>query len=483
MLRPWRPIRLMAAVRPTRKTDLAPFFEPRSVAVIGSLAEVVGLGQVAIRNMLQFGYSGSIYPVNPSYSEVLGLKVYASIDDVAEAVDVAIVITPPATVPGIVEQCAHKGVRAAVVVTENFAEAGNDGAELQQRLVDVGRRTGIRVMGPNTVGLVNTANGFTTVPYFIAYERIRSGGVAYCSQSGFVGPAAQPLEDRAYPVSKMCDIGNKCDVNEVDLLDYLARDPETKVVAMHLEDVKDGRAFMEAARKLVAHKPLLIFKAGRSEDGARASASHTGSLAGSDPIFDAALRQVGAIRVNSWQEYWDLPRLFATQPLPGGNRVAIITLTGGAGVVAVDAAVDAGLALSILSGTTAERLGKLSSRLVRNPVDLGPILSVSEDPFSVHEEAIAMVLDDANVDCAVIAIYAGFEGMFPPVLEMFGRLKRHVTKPVAVWVYGMKLSMMEEMSRQLEAQGLATYLDLETAVKALGAAAHYSGLRSALESA
>jgi len=163
---------------------------------------------------------------------------------------------------------------------------------------------------------------------------------------------------------------------------------------------------------------------------------------------------------------------------PGGNGVAIITLTGSAGVVAVDV----GLALSIFSGTTAERLGKLSSGLVRNPVDLGPILSVSEDPFPVHEEAIALVLDDASVDCALIAVYAGFEGMLPPVLEMFGRLKRQVTKPVAVWVYGMKLPVMEEMSRQLEARGLATYLDLETAVKSLGAAAYYSGLRSAIES-
>jgi acetyltransferase len=335
-------------------------------------------------------------------------------------------------------------------------------------------------MGPNTIGLVNAANGFTTMPYIVSYERIRRGGIAYCSQSGFVGIAAQPLEDRAYPISKMCDIGNKCDVNEVDLLEYFAEDPETEVVAMHLEDVKDGRRFMAATRRLTARKPLLIFKAGRSEEGARASASHTGSLAGSEPVFAAALRQTGAIRMNSWQDYWEIPRVFASQPLPGGNRAAVITLTGGAGVVAVDAAVDAGLVLSRLSASTTDRLERISPRSVGNPIDLGPILSVSDDPFSVHEEAIAVVLEDANVDLAFVAAYAGFEGMIPPVVEMFSRLKRRTTKTLAVWIYGMKLPVIEEMSRQLEAQGLATYVDPETAVRALGAAAEYSGLRSAL---
>jgi acetyltransferase len=278
----------------------------------------------------------------------------------------------------------------------------------------------------------------------------------------------------------MCDFGNKCDVNEVDILNYLADDRETKVVAMHLEDVKDGRSFMDAARKLAACKPLLILKPGRSEAGARASASHTGSLAVSDQIYDNALKQVGAIRVNTWQEYWDIPKAFAYQPLPKGNRLAIISHSGGAGVVAADEAVKAGLAIAGFSDVTVDRLARLSPRLARNPTDLGPILSTLDNPFPVQEELIGTVLDDPNVDCVTIALYAGVMAPIPFTLEIFDCLTQHVSKPVTIWVYGPKLSIKDEMSRQLEERGLPTYIDLETAVSALGTLVSYSRFKLGL---
>jgi len=460
------------------RSDLKSFFEPKSVAVFGSLREGVGLGYGVIRNMLQFGYSGKIYPVSPSYSgEVLGFRVYSAVNDVAEPIDAAIVITPPPTVPGIIEQCARKGVKAAVIVSENFAEAGAEGAKFQQQLVDIVRRTGIRIIGPNTVGLFNAANGFITNPYLIVQKKIRKGGIAYCSQSGYVGTAAQPLEDRAVPVSKMCDIGNKCDVDEADLLNYLADDPETKVVAMHIENAKDGRRFMDAAHRVVARKPLLILRPGRSEEAARAVASHTASLVGNEQVYDSAIKQVGAIRLDTWLEYWEVPRIFAYQPLPEGNRIAILTLTGGVAVVGVDVAVSAGLALASFSPITAEKLKRIYPRLSSNPVDLGPILSVSDNPFAVEEEVIALALNDANVDCAAISVYAGFDDIVAPIVEMFDHLKGRITKPVAIWIYGMKLSAMDEMSRQLEMRGLPTYFYLETAVKALSIAAQYSKIK------
>ena len=460
------------------RSDLTPFFEPASVAVYGSLKEGLGLGYGVIRNMLQFGYSGKIYPVSPSYSgEVLGFRVYSAVNDVAEPIDAAIVITPPPTVPGIIEQCARKGVKAAVIVSENFAEAGAEGAKFQQQLVDIVRRTGIRIIGPNTVGLFNAANGFITNPYLIVQKKIRRGGIAYCSQSGYVGTAAQPLEDRAVPVSKMCDIGNKCDVDEADLLNYLADDPETKVVAMHIENAKDGRRFMDAARRVVARKPLLVLRPGRSEEAARAVASHTASLAGNEQVYDSAIKQVGAIRLDTWLEYWEVPRIFAYQPLPEGNRIAILTLTGGVAVVGVDIAVSAGLAIARFSPATADKLKRIYPRLSSNPVDLGPILSVSDNPFAVEEEVIALALNDANVDCAAISVYAGFDDIVAPIVEMFDNLKGRITQPIAIWIYGMKLSAMDEMSRQLEMRGLPTYFYLETAVKALGIAAQYSKIK------
>jgi len=461
-------------------SDLWPFFEPHSVAVLGSLRDGMGLGYVLIKNMLDFGYTGRLYPVNPSYNEVLGMKVYRDVSGIAESLDLAVVMTPPHTVPTIIEQCAQKGVRAAVIVSENFADAGGEGAKLQQQLVDITEHSVIRIMGPNTVGVFNACNGFTTIPYPFGYDRVRKGGIAYCSQTGVVLPECQPLEDRAYPISKMCDVGNKCDVNEVDLLKYLTDDPETKVVAIHLEDVKDGRSFMNAARRLTARKPLLIFKSARSEAGARASASHTGSLAVNDRIYDDAIRQTGAIRVNTWREFWDIPKVFAYHPLPLSNRIAIITHSGGAGVVATDIAMESGLAIAKYTDATLARLADLSPRLARNPIDLGPPLSLTDDPMSLQEKVITMVLDDVNVDCANIVLYIGTMAPISYITEMFERLLKRVSKPVTVWFYGTKLSLIEEAARQLERLGVPTYTDQETAVKALGALVRYSKFKSGL---
>jgi len=460
------------------RSDLTPFFEPASVAVFGSLKEGLGLGYGVIKSMRHFGYSGRIYPIYPSGGEVMGMKAFSRISEVTEPIEAAIVITPPPTVPGIVEQCARKGVKAVIVVSENFAEAGGDGVKYQQQLVDIVRRTGIRIIGPNTIGVFNPANGFITNPYLIIHEKIRKEGIAYCSQTGYVGLAVKPMEELAYPVSKMCDIGNKCDVDESDVLNYLADDPETKVVAMHIENVKDGRRFMDAARKVVARKPLLILKAGKSEAGAEAMTSHTASLAGNEQVYDAVIKQVGALRLSSWEEYWEVPRVFACQPVPRGNRIAIITGAGGLGVVVVDVAVESGLTMANFSDVTVKRLKKLSPRLGGNPVDLGPVLSVAEDPFLVQREIIEAVLEDENVDCAAVSVYVGFDALIPHIIQMFDGLKRHKSKPMTIWIYGMKLHVLDEMLRQLEMRSLPTYLDFELAVKALGFAARYSRVKS-----
>ncbi len=458
--------------------DLKAFFEPDSIAVFGSLKDGMGLGYGAIRNMLEFGFKGRIYPVNPNYTEVLGLKAYAAVGEVSESIDLAVVITPAPTVPEIIDQCAQKGVKAAIIVSEHFAESGDSGARLQQQLVDIARRSNIRIMGPNTIGTLNTVNGLVTTPYLLGYSRIQKGGIAYCSQSGIVAAQCQPLEDKAYPISKMCDLANKCDVNEVDILNYLADDPETEVVAMHMEDVRDGQGFMEAARRLTARKPLLIFRPARSEAGARASASHTGSLAGKDEVYDSAIKQVGAIRVNTWQKFWETPRIFNPQRTIEGNRIAIIAYSGGAGVVAVDAAEEAGLALAGFTPVTSDRLRRIGSRAARNPVDLGPVLSAASDTVSVQDEAITAILEDENVDCASIALYVGVLAPEQYIVELLERLTQSISKPVTIWLYGTQLSMLEETSRLLEARGLPTFTELETAVKALGMLAEYSRFRS-----
>ncbi len=455
-------------------SDFIPFFDPRGVAVVGSLREPRGEALTVVQNMLRFGFTGRIYPINPSRGEVLGLRVHSTLDDMAEPVDLAMLITPPNAVAGLVEQCAAKGVKAVIVGTEGFAERGEDGGSLQRKLVDLARTRGVRLLGPNTVGLVNTSNGLVTVPYAIGYNKIMRGGITYASQSGFVGAQGQPLEDRGYPISKMCDFGNKCDLNEADLLAYLLHDRETRVIVLHLESVTEGQRFKQALKEAVAAKPVLIFKTGRTVEGATASSSHTGSLAGASQIFDALYRQTGVIRLNTWQEYWELPKLLALQPLPKGDRLGIVTATGGVGVAVVDAAVEHGLALAPLSSQTKARLASLGIHVNRNPVDIGPSLVVNEDPLKLTEDAIDTVLGDANVDCVHIVLPAGVERWASATVKMFDRLRPGIDKPLSVFVYGTSVSTSDDVVRRLDAMGVPAYLEMDTAVKALAAAAQYA---------
>jgi len=457
---------------------ISAFFEPRSVAVVGSLKEGWGGAYGVMKNMRHFGWTGAIYPINPTYSEVMGIRAYTTVDEVTDPIDLAVVITPPATVPGIIEQCARKGVKAVIIASEGFAEAGEAGAKLQQQAVHIASRSGMRLIGPNTIGVANTRNGLVTNPYAIGYQRFQKGNIAYVSQSGVFGVQARPLEKMADPISKMCDLGNKCDVDEVDMLDYLGDDPETEVVAIHMEDVKDGRRFIDIARKVVARKPVLVLKPGRTAPGARAAASHTGSLTGDEQVYENVFKQVGAIQVSTVQEFWELPKVFALQPLPEGNRIAIITTAGGVGVMATDVAVDCGLSMARLSKATVERLGRSFPRPPGNPIDFGPAAVLATDPTALREETISAVLDDPNVDCAIVILYAGLAYSVQATANIFERLGKRISKPVTIWFYGPDASLMEELSRQLESVGFPTYSELETAVKALGIAAEYSRVKA-----
>jgi len=460
------------------KNDISAFFDPKAVAVFGSLKDTGGPGYGTIKNMLDLGFGGKLYPISPSQGEVLGLLAYPTLDEVPGPVDLAMVIIPPAAVPGIVDQCAQKGVKAVVIGSEGFAEASEDGAVLQQQIVDIARRSGLRIIGPNTIGVLNSSNGLATVPYPISCNKFLKGGIAYCGHSGLISAHSHPIGPHAYPLSKLCDFGNKCDVNEVDLLNYLSDDPETKVIVMHLEDVRDGRNFVATARKAVATKPVLIFKPGRSEAGARAATSHTGSLAGDDKVYDAAFKQAGILRLSNWLEFWEVPRVFASQPSPQGNRIAIIGLSGGGGVVAADAAVDAGLAIATFTDATIRKLTKLSPRLASNPVDFGPPATVAEDPLAFSEEAISLVLADEAVDCAAIVMHSGLGGAMARIIEMLCRMNESTPKPITVWLDGPLPSATEDLYCQLASRGVATYLDLETSIKALGIAVAYSRIKS-----
>ncbi len=452
-------------------SEFAAFFHPRGVAVAGSLRDPDGEALTVVRNLQRFGFRGGIYPINPSQKESSGLNVYPALSEVPGNVDLAMLITPPGAVAGLVEQCAERGIRAVIVGTEGFAERGKDGGALQRQIVGLARSRGVRLLGPNTVGLVNTSNGLITMPYSFDYSRIRKGALAFASQSGFAAAQGQPLEDRGYPISKMCDFGNKCDLDEADLLDYLRHDPETRVIALHLESVSEGPRLRQALRATASAKPVLVFKTGRTPEGARASSSHTGSLATPGRAFDALLKQTGAIPVGSWHDYWEVPRLLASQPVAKGNRIGVVTATGGVGVAAVDVAVESGLAIPRLSARSVERLISLGVHLNRNPVDIGPSMVTTEDPLKLTQGAVEAVLADPGVDLALVVLPAGVEHWASATVGMFERLKPRIEKPLAVFIYGTRVATTEEVARRLNGIDVPAYLDMDTAVRALAAAA------------
>jgi acetyltransferase len=290
--------------RNQEKTVCHFFFEPQSVAVIGSLKEGYFGGYVVIKTLLNAEFGGKIYPVNPSYQEVLGLKVYPSIKEIPEKIDLAIIIINRRSVPDVMRECARKGIKAVIVVADGFAERDEEGAKLQNEIVEIAREAGIRIIGPNTAGIVNSANGFIPDPYEPGYKKVKPGAVAICAQTGMINPQAFPYGDLHYGVSKICDYGNKCDVDECDLLEYLESDPATKVIAMYLESIRDGQRFLKISRRVAQKKPVLILKSGRTKEGAKVSASHTGSLAVDDRIFSAACKQAGTIHLEKFREFF-----------------------------------------------------------------------------------------------------------------------------------------------------------------------------------
>jgi acyl-CoA synthetase (NDP forming) len=464
---------------PAKDHNLSSFLEPRGVAVIGSMREPMGEGLTLIRNMLDFGFSGKLYPISRSNTQVLGMKAYSTVNDVSDPIDLACVITPPPTVIPIIKQCGEKRIKAVIVSTEGYAEVGSEGAAQQRQLVETAHRYGIRILGPNTLGVFNSANSLITDPYPIIRNKPLPGGIGYASQTGLLTFGVHPLKDHGYPINKIVDFGNKSDINELDLLPYLADDPSTNVICMHLEDIRDGQGFLDVASKAAAQKPVLLYKPGRSEAGAKAASSHTGSLAGDDQVYDSAFKQAGVVRLRTWQEFWEIPKTLSMQPLPKGNRIAIVTATGGGGVISMDAAAEAGLTAATFSANTVSELNRLSPRLTKNPIDVGPLMSIRQSPFGIYEDVVPVVLRDPQVDCATFICHVS-----PPIVTVFARLAPEISKigkPVTVFAYGIDLAEMRESARQLEARGLPVYLDLETAVKALGIAAAYSRVRARLQ--
>jgi len=467
-------IELLFMTLEVENSPIGRFFNPRSIAVIGSFREGYFGGSVIVRSLLKAGYEGAIFPVNPGYQESHGIKVFPSLRDIPGKADVAVVMINARSVLPMLKECADQGIRSVVVVSDGFAERDEEGARLQAEMVSLARSLDLRIIGPNTAGVVNTANGFNPCPYEAGYYKLGQGVTAVCAQTGMINPQAFPYPDMRFGVSKICDFGNKCDVDECDMLEYLAEDGKTEVISMYLESIRNGPRFLNLARRVATRKPVLVLKAGRTAEGAKASESHTGSLAVDDRIFDAACFQSGILRLERFRDIFDMPKIFAARALPPGNRVGILTVTGGVAVMAIDECAKQGLCVAKLGGRQAQALEELFVGLGKNPVDVGPMMAAVPKAFDLYPRILSTILGDENVDSLFTVLWATPAGhVISRYVETYEGLRARFKKPVVTWIYGPDAGAIAELSRRLEDSGFPVFDTPEKCIRALGLAYRY----------
>ena len=387
------------------KKDLKALFEPKVIAVVGASRRPEAVGYAVMKNLAAGGYQGKIFPVNPKADEILGVKCVPSAVMLPESVDLAIFIIPGAAVPAELETCAQKGAKAAIVISAGFREIGGEGARLEHEIKRIADQYGMALLGPNCLGLINNDSKFSMNASFSG-SIPHSGNIAFVSQSGALATA---LLDYAsgenIGLSKLISLGNKVDVSEIEILRYLKDDPNTDVIMMYLEDIGKGQEFIALAREITGDlakpKPILAIKSGRTAQGAKAASSHTGSLVGSDEVYDAVFAQSGVMRMGSAQEMFNLAIVFANQPLMKGNRVAIVTNAGGPGIMATDACVRSGLQMAELSPATIARLKEKlpPTASFSNPVDV-----IGDAQHDRYEHALRCVIADPNVDGVIVLL-------------------------------------------------------------------------------
>ncbi len=460
--------------RQAEVASIARLMSPRSIAVIGASRHRGSIGYELFRNLLTFGFEGPVYPVNPSASSVAGVRAYPSLLDVPDAVDLAVIVVPAAAVPGAVRDCAAKQVHGMVIISAGFAEVGADGKAVERELVATARRNGMRVIGPNCLGIVSTAPGVQMNATFAPDPPV-AGNVAFLSQSGGLGiELMSQAGTLGVGISDFVSVGNKADVSGNDLLQYWADDPHTDVILMYLESFGNPRKFARLARRIARTKPIVAVKSGRSAAGSRAASSHTAALATPDVAVDALFHQAGVIRVDTLDELLATAMVLAHQPVPAGRRVAIVSNTGGPGILAADACAGAGLEVPELSASTQDALRALVARdaTVRNPIDL--VAGATADQF---EHALRAALLDDSID-ALLAIFV------PPLVTRSEDVARAIAsaaetagpKPVVACFLG-RAGVPAELRGDGQRRTIPSFAFPEAAAHALGRVADLADWR------
>lgn len=405
------------------KANIKKFMEPRSVALIG-VSSKVGKGALnVLENLVQIGFKGKIYPVNPNVQKLLGQKVFPDVTAISEDIDLAVVMTPRHIVPKVVERCSKKGIASVLIITQGFIEADEEGRALQSRIDQIVRETGVRVLGPNSIGVVNHFIPFSTS--FIPTKKEESS-IAFISQSGgFLEGFSQ------FKIGKGIDLGNTCDIDFADALTYFEDDPQIQIIGLYVESIKNGKKFLEAAKRVARKKLILVLKAGKSEAGAKMAQSHSGSLAGEDFIYDAVFKQAGLIRIRSVEEFGDISKAFLTLPPVKGTRIGIVTPTGAGGIVALDNFQEYGFKLATFSEDLVEKIKTLFLpwQKVTNPLDIMSA-AMAYGYKKVFTKALEALFQDDQVD-AIFCVLG--EPTLKTVMEV---AHRYQTKPVVSWVIG-----------------------------------------------
>jgi acetyltransferase len=459
--------RLRKKLRQQRNQPLDVFFSPKTVAVIGATEKPGTVGRTVLWNLVTSPFGGTVYPVNPNRPSVLGVKAYRSILDIPEPVDLAVIVTPPPSIPGIIKDCGENGVQGAIVISAGFKEIGPAGAILEQQLLAAARAAEIRVIGPNCLGVIAPLSGMNAT---FATNMARPGSVGFISQSGALCTAVLDWSlKEMVGFSAFVSVGSMVDVGWGDLIYHLGNDPRTKSIVIYMESIGDARSFLSAAREVALNKPIIVIKPGRSAAAAKAAASHTGSLTGSDEVLEAAFRRSGVLRVNNISDLFYMAEVLSKQPSPRGPRLTIVTNAGGPGVVATDALIMGGGELAELTPETMAAYNAVlpSTWSHNNPVDI-----IGDAGPERYAKALEIAAKDPNSDGMLVILTP--QAMTDPTLiaEQLKPLARQEGKPVlASWMGGVNVAAGEAILNQAN---IPTFPYPDTAARAFNYMWKYS---------
>jgi acyl-CoA synthetase (NDP forming) len=451
-------------------------FKPRAVAVIGASDNPGKLGSHVMRSLTEGGYQGRIYPVNPGKNEIMGIKTYTSLLQIPESVDLSIIVLPAESVPRTFQECREKGVKGIVLITAGFKEIEDKrGETLQREITELADQYGMKVIGPNTFGVVNLHLPINA-SFTPEFSSVDKGGIAFVSQSGGMSHLTAFLSMKSHTgFSKIIGLGNRCNVDFDEMVEYLIEDPDTRVIALYMEGMDHPRRLLEVAERARGKKPILSYKVGRSSTGDKASQFHTGSLAGKHEIYEAAFRQSGVLTTQSSEELLDTAKALALSSLPEGIHVAVLSGQAGPGMAACDVCEMEGLILPSFSKEIQQRIESLLPPLAirTNPVDMGPAWYDS----GAIRGIVNAVLEDEKIDAVILCIMFASANRASVGILADLLLQSEVKKPVICCISAPK-GIWDEDIKRLEASGIPNYPTPERAAKVLANLVRYKRLRS-----